>query len=75
MKRFLIFTGDDYYPCGGFSDFDSAHDTLNEALTRYAELHLEDSPLTWGHIVDMEELKIIPEETILKSTGNIQQNI
>lgn len=31
MKRFLVFSGDNYYPQGGFDDFRSDHDTIEEA--------------------------------------------
>ena len=36
MKRFLLFTFDDYYPSGGWDDFTSAHDTEVEALVAAA---------------------------------------
>lgn len=31
MKRFLLFAYDCYYPYGGWADFQSDHDTLEEA--------------------------------------------
>jgi hypothetical protein len=31
MKRFLVFAYDAYYPGGGWTDFQSDHDTLEEA--------------------------------------------
>lgn len=37
MKRFLLFTFDDHYPIGGWSDFRSAHDTEIEALVAAAD--------------------------------------
>lgn len=32
MKRFLVFTYDSYYPCGGWQDFKASFDTLAEAI-------------------------------------------
>jgi hypothetical protein len=31
MKRFLLFSYDDYYPCGGWNDFDGDFDTVEAA--------------------------------------------
>jgi len=38
MKRFLLFAYDDYYPSGGWSDYEGSFDTAEEAMahkTRY----------------------------------------
>ena len=32
MKKFMVFTGSDYYPSGGMKDFRADFDTLDEAL-------------------------------------------
>lgn len=32
IKRFVVFAYDTYYPGGGWSDFISSHDTMEEAL-------------------------------------------
>lgn len=32
IETYLLFSGDYYYPNGGWTDFDSEHDTLEEAL-------------------------------------------
>lgn len=31
LKRFLLFTYDDFYPSGGWNDFKGSFDTLEEA--------------------------------------------
>ena len=31
MKRFAVFSGDKFYPSGGWNDFRSSHDTHDEA--------------------------------------------
>ena len=30
MKRYLLFAGDNYYPCGGWNDFEGSFDTKEE---------------------------------------------
>lgn len=47
MKRFLIFSGLTYYPCGGFQDFKGSFDTYVEAL-EFCVSHPDD----WHQIVD-----------------------
>ncbi len=37
MPTYIIFAGDGYYPCGGFSDFYGATDSFKEALEIYQE--------------------------------------
>ena len=51
MKRFLIFAYDSYYPTGGWGDFDSDHDTLEEAreVAKVLKKRCE-----WIQIVDLE---------------------
>ena len=46
MKRYLLFTGEYYYPSGGWRDFRDSFDTVEEALTQ--------SRGDWWHIVDSE---------------------
>lgn len=31
MKRYLVFSFDQYYPCGGWNDFKGSFDTYEEA--------------------------------------------
>ena len=56
LKRFLLFAGDNYYPTGGWRDFYSAHDTLDDAVLEAANLQAID----WWHVIDStsgEEVK------------------
>jgi hypothetical protein len=46
MKRYLLFTGNQYYPSGGWSDFKGSFDTVEEALI--------ETRGDWWHIVDSE---------------------
>jgi hypothetical protein len=45
MKRFLLFTGDDYYPAGGWGDFQDSYDTLIEATSAK-------TTGDWWHVID-----------------------
>lgn len=50
MPRFLLFYGENYYPNGGWSDFQGAYDTLEIAKSMLIEAHFD-----WAHIVDTAE--------------------
>lgn len=60
MKRYLVFANDNYYPSGGWRDFQKDFDTLEEAVA-YAN-ELKDSK-TWdrSHVVDTTDLSITHE--------------
>ena len=52
MKRYLLFSGNDYYPTGGWGDFVDDFDTIEEA-----EAYARKEPLSewqWWHIIDTE---------------------
>lgn len=60
MKRFLIFSGLNYYPSGGWGDFRSSHDTLKEAQKVMKEknsAYYQD----WGQIVDVQTGEIVDQ--------------
>jgi len=54
MKRFLLFTGDFYYPGGGWEDFIQDFDSFEEA--REAGRQTGDN---WYQIVDAETMEEI----------------
>lgn len=51
MKRFLVFAGANYYPCGGWKDFYGSYDTKDEAQEAIAEQDFD-----WNEIIDTENL-------------------
>ena len=51
MKRYLVFAGSDYYPCGGWEDFRSSHDTIKEAKESVVAAGGKED---WWHILDIE---------------------
>jgi hypothetical protein len=52
-KRFLVFAGDGYYPCGGFNDYKGTADTLDEAKELLRLFFKDNSWGTWSHVVDL----------------------
>ena len=54
MKRYLLFAGDTYYPCGGWSDLRTACDTREELSS--AVLLLGDD-FGWWHAIDTETME------------------
>lgn len=54
VKRFVLFAGEQYYPSGGWEDYDSSFDTLEEAKTRAQEVTSD-----WRDIVDLETGEVV----------------
>lgn len=54
-KRFLLFAGENYYPCGGWADFISAFPCMEEAVSAAHKL----IDCNWWHIVDLEEGAVV----------------
>ena len=58
MKRFLLFSGDDYYPRPAWRDFVGSFDTVQEALEHNAR---RDNGLDWYQVVDTQTQAIVSE--------------
>jgi hypothetical protein len=62
MKNYLVFLGDNYYPCGGMRDFKEDFDTLNEAK-QYIENWLNNTIFSksdyWYHVYSIEDKAIV----------------
>jgi len=54
MKRYLLFTGNDYYPDGGWGDFAGDFDTIEEI--KYTEKYMVED---WYQIVDTETMLVV----------------
>jgi hypothetical protein len=59
MKRYLVFSGACYYANGGWSDFDSDHDTLEDANKARKLKHDKNG---WSEVVDSELRKAVIEQ-------------
>lgn len=53
MKRFLLFSGDEFYAGGGAFDLEGDFDDLEAAV-----LAAEDEDADWWHVYDLEEKRI-----------------
>lgn len=49
MKRYLVFSGSQYYPSGGWEDFINDYDNLQEAETKAKS---EAGVCQWAQVVD-----------------------
>ena len=54
MKRFLLFIGATWYPCGGWCDFYAPFDTLEEASSLAKSIKPD-----WWHVVDLQTGTIV----------------
>lgn len=54
MKRYLLFAGTQYYPCGGWRDLIESSDDLQELKVRV-------DGWDWWHIVDTTTGRVIDE--------------
>lgn len=60
-RRFVLLGGEDYYAAGGFNDFISSHDTLEDALKEARRLEGErkiDS-VEWWHVWDCSTNSVV----------------
>jgi hypothetical protein len=57
----LVFTGEEYYPGGGWSDFQGTADSIDAARAKVESVMGNDD---WYHIVDASSLKIVEEGSI-----------
>ncbi len=57
MKNFLLFYGNEYYPQGGFIDFEKDFDTFLEAVDFYEKKEASNE-YGWAHIYNLKEKRI-----------------
>jgi len=55
-KRYLAFAGENYYPCGGWSDLQGSYDTIDQAIH---EAQLYQPKDGWYCVVDLETGEVI----------------
>lgn len=59
MKRFLLFSGDAYYPKGGFWDCNLSFDTVQEAVSFATTKNNDYFDQDWYHVVDTKTMKVV----------------
>jgi hypothetical protein len=52
MKRYLLFAGENYYPLGGWFDYEVSFDTVDEAIAAVP------ASAEWWHVVDTQSAYI-----------------
>jgi hypothetical protein len=57
MKRYFLFAGMQYYPGGGWGDFQGAFASVEEAKNKLLDCDLD--WLDWWQVVDSETLEVI----------------
>lgn len=60
MLRFALFGGDDYYPAGGWEDFQDTYATLEEAVAG-GRAFLNEGYGRWYHVVDLSTRSIVDQ--------------
>ena len=55
MKQFLLFAGDQYYPNGGWGDFEGSFDSIDEAKVAEKALPGHD----WFQVVDTASGEVV----------------
>ena len=58
MKRYLLFSGRDYYPRGGWRDFQGAYEFVGLACAGVPKLPSYDAH-EWAHVVDTETAVVV----------------
>lgn len=62
MKRYALFAGDGYTPCGGWSDFKGSFDSVGDAKREaYEVCDLEQHD--WWQVVDLQSGTIVSAES------------
>lgn len=59
MKRYLVFSDENYYPGGGWNDFKSDYDSKEEAIESAKAWGRKHD--YWAHVVDTWTMEIIHE--------------
>lgn len=54
MKRFLLFSGVDYYPCGGVNDFEGSFESMGAIVQQISQWKSDDNLPDWCNALDTE---------------------
>lgn len=58
MKRYMLFSGDKYYPGGGMKDFIDSFDTIDECKFKIGLMSYND----WFQVYDIMECEFVINE-------------
>ena len=57
LNRYLLFCGDNYYPTGGWGDFQGSYETYDEAMAALPTLSFD-----WHQIVDVTDGEVVNKD-------------
>lgn len=57
MNRYLLFAGDQYYPCGGWNDFRGGFSSIEDARDA-----TRDKDFDWWHVIDIQTGQRVADE-------------
>ena len=60
MNRYLLFKGNDYYPCGGWNDFSGFFASIEDAKSTLSTELYDGSD--WWHIVDSQTMQVVEKD-------------
>lgn len=64
MKRYALFAGHEYYPVGGWHDFQGTFDTIEEAKEAARPQRIPGQPTSswdWWHVIDLTTCEEVAE--------------
>jgi hypothetical protein len=70
LRRYLLFMGHNYYPSGGWNDFEASFDTLKDAMTK-ARDEEESYCGGWWQIVDLRSGELVDRGSILPTEASL----
>ena len=53
MKRYLLFSGCSYYPCGGVEDFEKSFSSPEAIVQHFRDLDKRDKKPDWANVLDI----------------------
>ena len=59
LKRYLVFSEEEYYPRGGMDDFVGDYNKKSDAILKAKECLKKDSRERWAHVYDQQKKKEI----------------
>jgi hypothetical protein len=58
MQRYLLFSGEAYYPCGGMDDFQGSYPTLVECMQSDHVFAAAHACAAWWNVLDMRSGRV-----------------
>lgn len=59
MRKYILFAGHRYYPCGGIEDCIGGSDDINELITMALATDDHGPEYEWAHIIVVPDFKVV----------------